>query len=703
MAVLETLRNKAGLFVSIIIGLALFAFILGDFIKNGSALMRSKTYEIAEINGKSVQYQEYQALVDQLVDNYKRNSNKSGLDDATMEQIRQQAWETLVMNYVMGDEYKELGITVTPDELLDMVQGQNIDPQIKQIPIFKNPQTGQFDKSRVILFLKHLDDDPTGNARASWLAFEKVLVENRKLQKFNNLLKEGYSVPEPLAKMFLKEENYRVDFNYVMKSYTSIPDSTVNVPENRIKEYYNENIKQYERPEETRDVEYVIFDAKPSKQDYAYTKQMITKLVSDFKASKDDKAFVNLNSDVPFDDTWYKQGELPAQLDTFMFSHEKGAILGPYFEKNAYKVSKLSDVRMLPDSVKARHILIQPDDKLPYDKAKALADSLMNLLKEGKADFTTLAQKYSADKASLVDGGDLGWFDMKKMVQPFTDTVFFANKGDIKEVTTKFGIHIVEIEDQGPKTKKVQVATIVRNVEPGKQTLQYYYSIASKFAGENRTAKQFDETIEKSDTLVKRYASNLKVMDKAIPGLSDARDLIKWAFKADTGEISDVFDLGYKFVVAKLAAIHPKGPAPLKEVEEEIKINVLKEIKGEMIADEMLKQNASSLEDYSKKMNLDLQNASDVSFSAITIPGLGMEFKVIAVSTTIPENKLSVPIMGNQGVFVLKVNKGEEKGVTTLENVKQKWTRDFVYRVDYKAYDAMKKAADIKDERYKFY
>ena len=702
MAVLETLRNRAGVLVSIIIGLALLAFILGDIMKNANSLSREEAYKIAEINGKTIMYQEYEQLVNQLEDNYKRNSNQKGLDDNTREQIRQQAWETLVMNYVMGKEYDELGITVTPDELFDMVQGQNIDPQIKQIPIFKNPQTGQFDKSLVIRFLKNLDADPTGEARASWLAFEKVLVENRKMQKFYNLIKKGYSVPKPIAEAFLKDENYKVNFNYVFQQYTTIPDSTVKVTDADLEKYYNEHKKLYERPEETRDIEYVVFDVKPSKEDYKYTLKAVEKLIPDFKASTDDRTFVNLNSDVPFDDTWYKQGELPTQLDTFMFNHQKGDIYGPYFEDNAYKISKLSDVRELPDSVHARHILIQPNENLDVNKAKALADSLMQLLKDGKADFITLAQKYSADKASLVDGGDLGWFDMKKMVQPFTDTVFFANKGDIKEVYSQYGIHIVEILDQGPKTKKVQVATIVKKVEPGSQTLQQYYSIASRFAGENNTAEKFDKAIENSDTLVKRVASNLKIMDKTIAGLPEAREIIRWAFKAEEGQVSDVFDLTNKFVVAKLAAVHPKGYAPLDEVKDEIKINVIKEIKGDIIADKFIKQNPKDLNDLSQKLNLQMQNADDISFTSFTIPNLGMEFKVIAAATTYPTNKLSAPIIGNQGVFMLKVNKGEEKGITTLENVKMKYTRDFVYRVDYQAYKAMKKAANIVDERYKF-
>ena len=702
MALLETLRNRAGLLVSIVIGLALLAFILGDILQNSNAMSREEAMKVAEINGKDIDVREYHLLVEQLTENYKRNTNQNTLDDQALEQIRKQAWETLVMNYVMGEVYEELGITVTPDELLDMVQGQNIDPQIQQIPIFKNPETGQFDKTLVIRFLKNLDADPTREARASWLAFEKVLVENRKMQKFYNLIKKAYSIPTPLAKMFLRDENYKVSFNYVMKSYSEIPDTTINVTESQLEQYYNENIKNYERPEETRDLEYVVFNVKPSKDDYEATLKMVEEIISDFKISNDDVSFVNLNSDVPMDLNWYKQGELPTMLDTFMFSHKKGDIYGPYFENNAYKVSKLSDVRELPDSARARHILIQPSEDLPADKAKALADSLMDLLKNRKADFTTLAQKHSADKASLVDGGDLGWFDMKKMVQPFTDTVFFANKGDIKEVYTQFGIHIVEVLDQSEKIKKVRVATVVKKVEPGNQTLQHYYSIASKFAGENRTPEAFDKAIEESDTLVKRYASNLKIMDKTIPGLQNARELIKWTFKAEKGEISDVFDLFDKFVVAKVAAIYPKGPASLEEVKKEIEVNVIKEIKGDILANKFKEYSGEDLNALSQKMNLKLQNVEDITFSSFTIPQLGMEFKVIGASSVLPLNKTSAPIIGNQGVFVIEVNKGEEKSITTIEGVKTKWVRDFVYRVEYQAYEAMKKAANIVDERYKF-
>lgn len=701
MAILQGIRNKAGLLVSIVIGLALFAFIMGDLMRSGQSLFRGNANEIAKIGGNSVSYNEYYALVEQLTDNYKRNTNQQGLDEETIDQIRQQAWETLVKNYVMQDAYKSLGIDVSPDEVFDMVQGNNIAPQVMQIPIFKNEQTGQFDRSLVIRFLKSLDQDPSGNARASWLAFEKVLIENRKLSKFFNLLKKGYYVPKIIARELKKNDNYKVNFNYVMDRYSSISDSSISVSDKDIEQYYNEHMSYYER-DESRDLEYITFNITPSQQDNKLAKKWIDDIVVDFKNADDDKTFVDINSDEPFNDKWYKQGELlPEKLDSFMFSADTGAIFGPYFEHNAYKLAKLSAIAMLPDSVKARHILIQPSENLPFPKARALADSIKNLLENG-SDFIPLAHQYSADKNSLAKDGDLGWFKAGDMVKEFEDSTFFANKGDIITSTTQFGIHIIEIEDIGVKSKKVKVAFIVRRVEPTDATRQIYYAQASQFAGENNTSEKFNAAAKKNNITI-RIASNLKKMDKIIAGLENPREMIKWAYSADAGDISPVFEFGNKFVVAKLSRVTEEGPAPLEDVKDEIKIVVIKKIKGEKLTEKLLQAKVKSLEEYSSKLNLPLEYAENVVFSAYTIPGVGIEPEVIATATTVKPNIVTKPIAGNNGVFVLQVISTDTIGTATIESEQMRMLRDITYRVDYQAYDALKKAANIKDERAKFF
>lgn len=700
MAILQGIRNKAGLLVSVVIGLALLAFILGDLMRSGRSLMMGDANEIAEISGESVSYKEYFAMVEQLTDNYKRNTNTNSLDEETTEQIRQQAWETLVKNYVMKDSYKELGIDVSSDEVFDMVQGNNIDPQVMQIPIFKNEQTGQFDRTLVIRFLKSLDQDPSGNARASWLAFEKVLIEQRKLNKFFNLIKKGYYVPKVIINEMVRNSNNKVNFNYVVNKYSTIADSTIHVSDAQLKEYYNDHLKSYFR-EESRDVEYITFDIIPSQSDNDLAKKWINDIVYDFKNAEDDKAFVDINSDIPFEDKWYKQGEQSERLDTFMFTADTGTVYGPYFEENAYKLSKLSAIAMLPDSVKARHILIQPNENLPYQKARTLADSIKTLLQHG-ADFVALARQYSADKGSLQENGELGWFKRGAMVKQFQDTAFMAKKGDIVTSTSQFGIHVIDVEDKSNEVKMVKVANIIRNVVATDETRQVFYTQASKFAGENNTTIKFDETVKKNN-LTLRIASNLKKMDKTIAGIENPRELIKWAYTAEQGDISTVFELEDKFVVAKLNKIINEGPAPLEDVKNEISVAVTKTIKGQQITDKLLKVNANSLEEYSTKLNLPLQSAEKVAFSAYTIPGAGIEPEVIATATTVPISRITKPIAGNNGVFILQVNSTDTLGTATPQTEATRITRDIIYRVDYQSYDAMKKEADINDERSKFF
>ncbi len=701
MAVLQTLRNKAGLIVSIVIGLALLAFILGDMLRSGRSLMRGNADEIAEINGNSIRYNDYNAMVEQLTENYKRNTQKTALTEAETDEIRQQAWETLVKDNVMNKAYEQIGIDVTPDEVFEMVQGKFVSPLVKKN--FTNPNTGIFDRSMVIRFLKTMDQDPTGNAKISWLSFEKVLIENRKLSKFFNLISKGYYVPKAIAQKLADNANNKANIQYVSEPYALINDSSITVSDDEIEKFYNEHQKLFIQQQETRDLEYVIFNIIPSQEDSTLALKWTQDIVTDFKMTNDDVSFVNLNSDVPFDRKWYKKGVLPERLDTFAFNADTNSIYGPYLENGAYKLVKISKREMLPDSLKARHILIQPSEKLPYPEARKLADSLKTLLQNG-ADFAQLAHQYSADKKSLEKDGDLGWFALGQMVPSFEDSVLAAKVGDIITATSQFGIHIIEVEGRSEDSLKVQLATLVRNIEPTSTTRQFYYSIASKFAGENNTAEKFDAACIK-ENLTKRFANNLKPMDKTIAGLDHPREIVKWAFNTEeAGSISNAFELDTKFVVAKLATIHPKGIAPIDDVKKDIEVVLKRRNKGKKLAEKLNKLDKSSLSKLALQLKKDVNEANSIAFTSFVLPSAGVEPQVIAAATTLKPQTISEPIIGNNAVFVIQVTKNYTDNAETIVSEQQKLEQDISYRVNYQqAYDAMKKAANIKDERIKFF
>jgi len=698
MATLQKIRNRAGILVSIIIGLALFAFILGDFLKSGKSLSSDSQFEIANVRGISISYQEYDARVNKLLDNAKRNSQKQNLDEETVDQIREQAWQSLIMDYVMQADYDDLGLDVCPDELFDMVQGKNIDPSVMQIPIFKNQQTGQFDRSLVIRFLKNLDKDETGNARASWLAFEQSLQTNKKMIKYNFLIKKGLFVPDFMINQAVNEKNHTTDFKYIVQNYQAVSDSDISYTDEDLQKYYDEHKKKFEQ-EASRDIEYVTFDVLPSKEDSTKTYEWAEDLISDFKSSKNDIQFVSLNSDIPVKDYYYSKGEMQNKLlDSLMFSNDTGFVYGPYLEDGYYKVSKLSQIKNMSDSVKARHILIQPNEKLNYDQANALADSLLDVLKNG-GNFIDLAQKYSADKGSLPDGGDLGWFGQGQMVKPFEKACFDGKKGDIVKVESQFGIHIIEIEDKSPESKKVLVATVAREILPSSDTYQKIYGLASKFAGTYNTSEKFDTAII-NDGYTKRIAANIKEIDKKIAGLDNPRELVRWTYKAEKNDVSPVIELGNRFVVAKITDVREKGIAPFEQVKTIIEPIVIKDKKAEAIKKTFV---GSDLKQIAENLKLEIKDAENISFATFAIPGAGIEPVVIGVATNTSKDVLSKPIKGNNGVYQLYVTNTKENKSTTKEQEKKILVNDFSTRVDYQAYEALKKAADIKDERAKFF
>ena len=239
MATLEKIRNRAGVLVAVVIGLALLAFILGDFLKSGSSLFKNSQLEIALVAGNSIPVQTYQERLEKSIENYKRNTRQSNLDEATIDQIQQQTWDDLIRENVMKGEFEALGIDVSSDELFDMVQGKNIHPSIKQVPLFQD-QTGQFDPNLVIQFLKNLDQDQTGNLRESWLEFEQSILRERMNNKYNALLKKGLYITSDKAAEEAKQRATKVEFEYVGAILNTVPDSLIVITEEDIQKYYEE-------------------------------------------------------------------------------------------------------------------------------------------------------------------------------------------------------------------------------------------------------------------------------------------------------------------------------------------------------------------------------------------------------------------------------------------------------------------------------
>jgi peptidyl-prolyl cis-trans isomerase D len=531
MATLEKIRNRAGVLVAVIIGIALLAFILGDFLNSGKTLFSSSEFEIAEISGKSVPYQKYQKEIDEIVEINKFTTGQSALDEETIMRIREQTWQQMVREYILEDEFDRLGVNVTSQELWDMIMGENIHPIIQQL--FANPETGQVNTINLLRFLKSYDQDPTGQQKTYWLFIENQLEQERLFNKYSTLIKKGLYATNQEAMAEMKRNGRKVDFDFVLQPYNTVSDSLVKVTSSELKEYYEKHKNDYKQTA-SRNIEYISFDITPSEADKKDAENWISNISYDFSITENDKEFVNANSDVAFDNSYYKKDELPENVKE-LFDSKVGTTVGPYFDNDVFKISKLSEVKNIPDSVKARHILIQPaQEDTDYRKLYTLADSLKKLLEKG-ANFADLAKTYSTDRAANEKGGDLGWFKANEMVSPFSDTCFISKVGQIKLVATNYGLHIVEVTNRSSEVKKVKLATIGRKLEPSSETVQQTYALASQFAGSYNTYDKFTKAIDEQK-ITKRVAS-LQEADQQIAGLENPREFIRSVFETELKDI----------------------------------------------------------------------------------------------------------------------------------------------------------------------
>ena len=706
MSALQFLREKAGVVVAGVIGLSLFLFVVSDFFGKGRGqrLKAKKYYEIGEISGEYISYQDYESRLQNLLEIYKL-SGKTKMDDATNESLREQVWQQMVREKILDSQYKKLGIGVSTEEVDELVLGNHPHPIVQQL--FTDQQTGTFNKSFLVNFLKQTEVDET--AKKYWLFFENEIVNDRENTKYNNLVSRGLYVTSKQAEFDELINKNTVDFSYILKNYASVPDSSVKVTGSDIQEYYTKHKNNYKRTA-LRDAEYVTFDVVPSEDDINQTKLWIEKTKEDFATAPDPVQFINMTADTRYIGFFTPLNEVPEVLRDFVKKEDLKTVYGPYIEDGSYKIAKLLAVADRPDSVHVRHILLSTNQNRSLEAAKHEADSLITLIKSGTS-FASLAQANSDDRGSAQLGGDLGWFTEGKMVLPFNNACFSGKKGDIKTVETSFGVHIIEILGQSKDIRKYNVGIIDRKIVPGSATTQKYYSEASQFAGTNDTYEKFTKAVAEQG-LNKRVANDIAPQQKTLPGLDNPRPLIMALFQTTQSDkiVLDnnqqaVFEIGDKYVVAYCTRVQENGIAPMKDVENDIRFVLIKDKKADLISVEFTTNNTprKTIDQLAAAMGLTVEEATKINFKSYSVPGVGTEPALIAAASVAKEGILSGPVKGINGVYMLAANnittaKGED-----LKLVQNRLQSAFQVRGSYEAYEALRKSANIVDKRYKFY
>ena len=547
----------------------------------------------------------------------------------------------------------------------------------------------------------------TRNEKHIGCTFENQIKTEKLQEKYNNLISKGLYVTKAEATKSLAEKNKKVNFQYIPLNYSTVEESAVSVSDKELKEYYAAHQDEYKQ-EKSRRIEYITFEVVASADDDADAKKWIDETKPEFAGSQDNAQFVNVNSDVRFDESFMKQDQLPAGLGLFAFAGNVGDVYGPYKDGDSYKLAKIDAFKMLPDSVMASHILIRPDAVGSAAKAQQLADSLKNLLDNG-ANFADLATKYSGDPGSAAKGGDLGWFGRNMMVKPFEDAAFNGDVNKVYMATTQFGIHLVKPTKKGNETKQVRLAIVERKVTPSTQTYQNFYTKASKFASENQDYEAFKKAVV-AQQLDKKVAS-VGENEQNIAGLDMSRGLIRAAYQAElndilvNGEGSSIFEFGNKFVIAALVGVTEAGVAPFAEAKPRVELAVRKDKKAEVLMTKA-KDAATAggdFESIARKLGSSVKEAANISFASYSIPELGTEPAVVGTAVSIAENKVSAPVKGNSGVYLVKVISSSNGTDNDVVAEKNRLAQAYGYRVAYQAFEAHKKVAEIEDRRSKFY
>jgi peptidyl-prolyl cis-trans isomerase D len=703
MAVINTIREKLGVLVLVFIGVAILAFIMADLLGPGSSFS-SPNRSVGEIAGQDISIQEFNDKVDELENQYQMRTG-APITEAQRSTIRNQAWDALIAEKAFGKQFRKLGLTVTDEEMVDMVQGDNISPEIQQA--FTNPETGQFDRNQLLNYLQNVQNMPP-QQQMQWYMFEQTLRPARARVKYDNLMLYSEFVTTAEARREYTNQNAVAEIKYLYIPYYSISDSAVQVTDKELQQYIDRNKNRYQA-EASRSLKYVTFPVRASETDRESFTRQLEQLKGDLANSRNDSLFAVRNSEGGPAFATYGLDELPAELQQISGELQQGQVYGPYEQNGSFVFYKVSSIATDAQSrARASHILIRAGEGVtPEQKAEARqkAEGLLKQLRAG-ADFAQLARENS-DDPSAARGGDLGWFAEGRMVEPFEKAVFERNERGLvnRVVETNYGYHLIQVTE--PKTNQVyKVARVQSDLAPGDQTRNEAYRRAELFAAEADDQKDFDR-LAKEQGLSVEEARGVGQNDRRAGNLFNARQLVMWLFEdnTDPGDVSRVFELDDQYVVAVLTGKSKKGTTAVADVREEVTTLVKNEKKAKIIQDKLTSMNGS-LEEIAQKYGADanVYTASDLKPSAFSLATVGYAPAVVGTAFGQPEGARSKPLEVQQGIVVVEtVNKTEPAEIADYASVKEQVQQRRYGRTSAIIMEAIKEKAEIEDERYKFF
>ena len=702
MGLMSYLRNRAGLVVTII-GLAIIAFLLGDIISYGTPFWMKNQNQVGSVNGEAIDYQAFNAQVDQTTAMYQQQMGGTASSQMRNYAV-QQVWNQFISQELLQQEIDKIGLAVGREELNSLVQGANPSPQI--IQAFTNPETGVFDKNQLNTFLSQINSQGTPEMRVQWEMLLENIRNERLNEKYSNLVGNSVYVTSLEAQEEYNQRNRLANFKYLMLDYSSVKDSEIKLTDADYKAYYDAHKNAFDNPEESRTIEYVLFDTRPTANDTAATRSVIEQLKSELVNATTDSLFAAINSDTKYPYTYIRKGQVSPALDSVIFDVPVGTTVGPFLSQDRFEIAKVVETKFSPDSVQASHILLNTTAEGGVDKAQAKADSIKGLIQQGES-FAALAIEFSLDEGSKINGGDLGTFPRGQMVPEFDEAVFSGKTGDVVIVNSRFGTHIIRIERQIGNSKIVKAAIVDKVINSGKATTDAAYTKANNFFSEINST-DFSEVANKQSVTVHK-ADKVVPMDDTFNGVEVPRDLVRWAFEAKKGEVSErIFDTQDNFIVARIVDIQPKGTLSLSAVKPQIEASVRNEVKAKMLTEKLNNalNGASSIDQVAQKLEKTAVDIENIVMANPVLPGVAMEPAVVGTAFGLQPNTLSKAVKGEQGVYAVQVTgftNPAELVASDMSDQKQQMQTSKAQRSWSAIYQALQHKADIHDNRIRFY
>lgn len=661
MTTLQRIRNHGALLIAVV-GIAMLAFILGDFLNSGSSFFHRSRENVAVIEGNEIHYTEYEAANEQLTEVYKLETGRSDFDEEMTNQLRNQVWSMLVMDYTMRAQAEKIGMDITADELKELCVGENPHQIISSRRYFMD-ENGQFNRDIVKNWIQTInqegeetEDANIQQAKTYWMYWEKALRITYMQEKYTTLLQHMLKANSLEAKYAFDARQNGVSIEYIMQPYFAVADSLVSVNEKDIKTLYKKNKEQYKQTP-NRAIKYIAFDIVPSEDDFKAEEALMNSLKEDFQTAEDITLVVNTNSDIMYDGFDYSESTVPAQFKAFAFAKnaKAGDCTDILFENNTYAMARIMQCGYsMPDSVELKAIIPEGEDQ------------------------------------------ELGWFTADRLPKNIAEKAFTTKRGGQFTIAQGMGELTYEVMEVSAATPKVKLAILSRSVTPSSKTYSAIYNNAKQFIVANPTLEAMETAAQEAGiTVVPQY--NLTATTDKVGQLKSSRPIVRWTFEAKEGQVSDVFECGQQFIVAAVAEVNDNEYRSLESVRAELTYEATNNAKAAYIKEQL--NGVETLAAAAEKLGQSIQSVERVSLADTRLGNAGMEPTVIGAAIALGENQLSQPIQGNMGVFLVQtgmaMNTNEE---FNAEIEKAQLATRFAY-LPYQAMQIMEDKADIEDNR----